>query len=421
MSFRCFLLIFMLFLLSGRNESSCAEKSYKPHRSHTLDNIRNLVGEDDAVVMVDPKGKILFSKNADKALIPASTLKILTALAAFHCLGPDFRFKTEFYLDSQSNLKIKGYGDPLLISEVLEDIAATIHLKLNTGSNILKDLVLDDSHFEQPLIIPGVTSSLEPYDAPNSALSVNFNTVYFARCKNGAYASAESQTPLLPFALGKIKKSGLKTGRIVFSDKEKESTVYAGHLFKYFLEKEGIKTCGDIRVGKIDKTKDELIFRYVSGYSLEQIISKLLEYSNNFISNQIIVAIGAKLYGPPGTLSGGVRAVTTYARNTLKIEDIRIVEGSGISRKNSISAGSFIKILEAFEAYRSLMRHRGGEFYKTGTLKGISTRAGYIENTKGELFRFVVLINTPGKNTEGIMSELRLIAGNDIHRQLTLH
>ena len=64
------------------------------------------------------------------------------------------------------------------------------------------------------------------------------------------------------------------------------------------------------------------------------------------------------------------------------------------------------KILKTFEPYRSLMRHEGREFYKTGTLSGIHTRAGYIENAKGQLYRFAVLINTPGKSTRRIMHKL---------------
>jgi D-alanyl-D-alanine carboxypeptidase/D-alanyl-D-alanine-endopeptidase (penicillin-binding protein 4) len=52
------------------------------------------------------------------------------------------------------------------------------------------------------------------------------------------------------------------------------------------------------------------------------------------------------------------------------------------------------------------MRHEGREFYKTGTLSGINTRVGYIENTKGQLYRFVVLMNTPGKSTRRIMRKL---------------
>jgi D-alanyl-D-alanine carboxypeptidase/D-alanyl-D-alanine-endopeptidase (penicillin-binding protein 4) len=52
------------------------------------------------------------------------------------------------------------------------------------------------------------------------------------------------------------------------------------------------------------------------------------------------------------------------------------------------------------------MRRWDNAFYKTGTLKGIHTMAGYVENTKGELYCFVVLLNTPGKSTKPIMEIL---------------
>ena len=116
---------------------------------------------------------------------------------------------------------------------------------------------------------------------------------------------------------------------------------------------------------------------------------------------------GAKAYGPPGTLEKGIRATATYAKDILKIENIRIVEGSGISKENRISAANLDQILREFEPYYLLMRKRDGEFYKTGNLSGINTRAGYLEDGKGELYRFVVLINTPGKSMESIMEKLR--------------
>ena len=88
----------------------------------------------DALLVADHDGQIIFKKNEAKKCIPASTLKLLTALAAIHHLGLSYRFKTEFYIDPKQNLKVKGYGDPLLISEVLQEIAAVsyTHLTLPT-------------------------------------------------------------------------------------------------------------------------------------------------------------------------------------------------------------------------------------------------------------------------------------------------
>ena len=187
-----------------------------------------------------------FSKNADTLLIPASTLKLLTSLAALHYLGEDFRFKTEFYLDPDQNLVIKGYGDPLLISEELKEIAKTLATHIST----YKDLVLDTSYFDEPLVIPGVTSSLQPYDSPNGALCVNFNTVFFKKNTTGKFVSAEPQTPLLPFVLPKIKASRLSQGRILLSSEDDECVQYAGHMFQYFLSENGAAGSGEIRVGE---------------------------------------------------------------------------------------------------------------------------------------------------------------------------
>ncbi len=387
---------FLCLLISGHWQSTVLNAGAR-------DNFDNLIGKHDALLFTAPDGKIIFSKNADKMLIPASTLKIFTALVALHYLEPDFKFTTEFYIDNDRNLKIKGYGDPLLISEVLLEISRTLSTKIKK----ISDIILDDSYFAQPLTIPGLSSSTQPYDAPNGALCVNFNTVNFKQT-NGIYVSAEPQTPLLPFALKKINKLGLRHGRIVFSHNNNDCTFYSGHLIKYFLINEGIETTGSVKTGRVYKNKDRLILRYVSKISLEEIISRLLEFSNNYTTNQLLIAAGAKVYGPPGTLDKGVLTAASYAKNILYLEHTQIIEGSGISRKNKTSAKDMEKILKAFEPYHSLMRHEDREFYKTGTLSGINTRAGYIENTKGQLYRFVVLINTPGKSSGRIMKKLRV-------------
>jgi D-alanyl-D-alanine carboxypeptidase/D-alanyl-D-alanine-endopeptidase (penicillin-binding protein 4) len=370
-----------------------------------LDDLNNFVGNHDAILVVNPQGRIVFSKNANRQLVPASILKIFTALVAFHYLGPEYRFSTEFYQDQDSNLKVKGYGDPLLISETLMEIVSNLILSIYDNSIFINDMVLDDSYFKAPVLIPGVASSYEPYDAPNGALCVNFNTVNFRRDKNGAYVTAEPQTPLLPFVLSRITASAMDRGRIILSHQQNEMTFYAGHLFLYFLKKQGVESNGRIRMGRVKKC-DNLIFRYPSRFSLTQIVSMLLEYSNNFIANQLLISTGAKAYGPPGTLKKGIRAALTYAKNTLKIDKFIIVEGSGISRRNRTSAKSLCKILDAFKPYHFLMRRWDNAFYKTGTLKGIHTMAGYVENTKGGLYCFVVLLNTPGKSTKPIMEIL---------------
>ncbi|MFO7554217.1 MAG: D-alanyl-D-alanine carboxypeptidase [Desulfobacterales bacterium] len=368
-----------------------------------FDDLEHLIGKHDAVLIADPTGQQVFAKNADVQLIPASILKIYTALVALHYLGPDYKFVTEFYMDQDSNLKVKGYGDPLLISESIAEMINCLSSKTGVEFKRFNDLILDNSYFETTIVNPGVHASYEPYDAPNGALCVNFNTINFKRNQNGIFVSAEPQTPLLPFILSRINASRMDHGRIVLSNKKNEITQYAGHLFLFFLRKEGKNLNGIIRLGTVQKEDDTLVYRYVSNFSLLQVITKLLEYSNNFIANQLLITTGANVFGSPGNLDKGVRAALTYANNVLEIDNIRIEEGSGISRKNRISAENVLKILNAFEPHHFLLRQMGKVYYKTGTLKGINTRAGYIKHNNGGLYRFVLLINTPGKSPEPMM------------------
>ena len=79
------------------------------------EKVTSLIGPNDSLLVADSEGRIVISKNENTELVPASILKLLTSLIAFRYLGPDFRYATEFYLDKYSNLKIKGFGDPLLI------------------------------------------------------------------------------------------------------------------------------------------------------------------------------------------------------------------------------------------------------------------------------------------------------------------
>ena len=366
--------------------------------------VTSLIGTEDAILVVDPQGDISVAKNETTKLIPASILKIFTSLVAFHYLGPDHRYKTEFFFDNNANLKIKGYGDPRLTSEIVSEISRLLAALIGK-STIVNDLIVDDTYFNQPLTIPGISSSSQPYDAPNGALCVNFNTVFFKKTPSG-YVSAEPQTPLLPYAQKKIIQRQEKSGRIVLSHVNHENTIYAGKLFVYFLQQEGVQLNGDVRVGKVNHSHDKLIFRYPSRLTLTEIISGLLEHSNNFTTNQLLISAGIKAYGPPGNLEKGVEAALAYAARELALEDLEVAEGSGIYRHNRVSARQMMRVLEAFEPNYVLLRQQGRDFYKTGTLHGINTRAGYVASQNGGRYRYVVMVNTPGKSTRPIMRQL---------------
>ena len=128
------------------------------------------------------------------------------------------------------------------------------------------------------------------------------------------------------------------------------------------------------------------------------------------MANQLFLSFGAAALGPPATLEKGVTAASAYAREILKLHDVHLAEGSGISRENRIPPDELLKVLTAFEPHRMLMRRDGEEYYKTGTLAGIATRTGFIEDASEGLYRFAVMMNTPGKPIKPVLEYIRRLA-----------
>ncbi|WP_459922063.1 D-alanyl-D-alanine carboxypeptidase/D-alanyl-D-alanine-endopeptidase [Desulfatiferula olefinivorans] len=371
-----------------------------------------LIGPDDAVLVM-AGSRCLYEKNADRMLIPASTLKVLTALSAFDCLGEGFRYHTDFFLDDQNNLTIKGYGDPLLISEVIARCSAALVPILKKKTGALRNILYDDSFFTS-LMVPGaVPHSSEPYDSPNGALCANFNTVNFLRTPEGRLISAEPQTPLLPFLTDVIEASGLDEGRIRLT--RHDSRLYAAHLFRFFLEKNGMPVTGDILTAPSPSAEKDAIYTFHSPFSLNDIVSQLLEYSNNFIANQLVLTMGARVQGAPGTLEKGVGVLNRYLLSQGLSDRVVVIEGSGLSRDNRISARDMDRLLNAFASHYFLMKKKDSVYYKTGTLTGISTRVGYVTGPMGIEQRFVVFCNTPGSSSERILQQLIRILNDHAH------
>ena len=356
----------------------------------------------DALLVVGPEGRIVFSRNETMRCTPASTLKILTGLAAIEHFGPSYRFETAFYEDKEQNLKVKGYGDPRLVSEILEEIAEELSSRLKG----CRSVVVDDTYFARNTRVPGVGSSTNPYDAPVGALCANFNTVVFKRDAAGRIVSAESQTPMTPLARRKIQQLEVRKGRHTFSRDGHEGALYAGELLLHFLRKRGFGCPGSVRAGTVGPG-DRLIYRYRSVFTLEQDVQKMLEFSNNFIANQLLLALGAGVYGPPGTVEKGTRVISDFVRQELGLENVHIAEGSGISRENRLSALDMLAVLRRFAPHRALLVRNGRVLYKTGTLRGVRTRAGYIEGPSGDLYYFVIFLNSPQGDIDSIIDYVK--------------
>jgi len=355
------------------------------------------------IVLADDHGNIRFDQNREKQFVPASILKILTSLSAIHILGEDYRFPTEYFFDTNSNdLFIKGFGDPLFISEVIEKLCHDISLKTNPKQ--IHHIILDQTYFSDRIRIPGKGASLNPYDAPIGALCANFNTLMFQwDGRKNRFISGEPQTPLLPIFHKDIQKTTLTQGRIILT--KQQSLLYPGLLIKYFFEKNNITVTGSVFQGKFKGNKTGR-GTFLSPFKIKEVVQKLLTYSNNYMANQLLLTLGAKTYGTPATLEKGVKAVELFSKQTLKLGHLTLLEGSGISRSNRISPDQMLKVLLEFMPYHSLLRRRDNDFFKTGTLSKVRTRAGYILGNDNRFYPYVIMVNQRNKDCESIRKNL---------------
>src|SRR5215212_12276975 len=246
------------------------------------------------VLVMDDKGNELVVQNADKPFVPASVAKIATAWLAMEVLGADYRFETRFYLNADRVLYVRGGGDPFLISEELARLASALVVAI--GKQPLTGIVLDASYYPSDIRIPGIEESEEAYDALNSALAVNFNTIHAVR-KGKTVHSAEKQTPITPLAISQFQARGSQgRSRISLTQEPAVGLRYAGELIAAFIERAGGSVKGQISTGAVPKGL-EPVYVHLQSRSLSKILAELLLASNNYIANQVFLEMGAHRFG----------------------------------------------------------------------------------------------------------------------------
>jgi D-alanyl-D-alanine carboxypeptidase/D-alanyl-D-alanine-endopeptidase (penicillin-binding protein 4) len=337
------------------------------------------------VLVVDERGNELIAQNADAPFVPASVTKIVTAWLAMEVLGGDYRFETKFYLDKDRVLYVRGGGDPFLISEELAPLAQELVAAI--GKEPITGIVLDASYYPSDLRIPGIEDTSESYDALNSALAVNFNTIAAVR-KGNSVVSAEKQTPITPLAISEFRARGPKgSGRISLSKSPAVSLKYAGELISAFIEQAGGSVKGKITTGTVPAGLEPVYVH--KSRTLSQILVQLLIASNNYIANQVFLEIGGTLGGSVSLEKSLKVASEMLAANGLA-DAIHLEEGSGISRNNHFTARGLAKVLELFAPHAKLLHGHDGGMNKTGTMSGVSTLAGYADTKSHGRARFVI-------------------------------
>jgi D-alanyl-D-alanine carboxypeptidase/D-alanyl-D-alanine-endopeptidase (penicillin-binding protein 4) len=156
-----------------------------------------------------PDGSVreILDWRAKQSMNPASTIKLLTTLAAMDLLGPQYRWNTNLYTDGQikngllkGNLYLRGSGDPKLVPEELEQMMKS--LRALGIQRIDGNLIFDRSAYS-PEVMEHTTidgEAMRAYNVPPDPLLYAFRTLSFQLTQtNNQNGIAISYTPALAY------------------------------------------------------------------------------------------------------------------------------------------------------------------------------------------------------------------------------
>ncbi|MGH8615197.1 MAG: D-alanyl-D-alanine carboxypeptidase/D-alanyl-D-alanine endopeptidase [Gammaproteobacteria bacterium] len=393
---------------------------------------------------------------------PASVIKLLTTYAALEILGPAYTWATAAYATAPlvgahlaGDLILKGYGDPFLVTERLWTLIQG--LRARGLKHIGGDLVIDNTHFattpENRAAFDGQPD--RAYNAHPDALLVNFQAVQFTLAPNPPSASIQVIVQPWPSNLRVKNKLHLATGtcrdplsrlQIVISpDKNGSTALFGGDYparcgevtinrvvmpttaFAYGVFKRLWLDSGGVLDGRfrVSSTPAQARRIYaIESHPLAELIRGINKYSNNVMTRQLLLTLGAERLGAPGSKEKGITAIKQWLNSEgLKFPELVLDEGAGLSRKTRIGAQSLGRLL--LRAYRSpympeflsslpiagidgTLRDRlnkepitGRAHLKTGQIDGVASIAGYVQTRKGQTLATVCLINHPGSHLGG--------------------
>lgn len=428
---------------------------------------RSALPADAASIWIAPVdgGAPIVEWNSRVPRSPASVTKTITTGVGLLLLGENYRWKTEFYTDGKiadgvlnGNLVIKGYGNPYMVEERLVEMIDALQ---NLGiSHIDGNVVLDNSYFISEVETPDAFdgNGMEPYNALPSALAINFRTIDLIFNVHKGKITVSSDPELTYTTIqNQVKTSRSKrcrgngfaphisinrnreiitvSGTVSTACRHKRLTKVltdAGDLFfgnfKKFWQAAGGQISGQWLYGQADDSLT-LLYRSQSRPLYEQ-IAAMNKHSNNLMTRQLFLTLGAEQTQPPATLVKS-RAVVMNALEKMGIptHSLFIDNGSGLSRQTRLTAeqlGQFLIAMQhsqarlPFENSLSIagvdgtLRHRlrntpleNNAIGKTGTLKNAKSIAGYLTAQSGKKYAYVILLEgNKARNGRPLMDEI---------------
>lgn len=321
-----------------------------------------------AALVVDlTTGKPLYAHNLSLPLIPASNQKLAVTYACLLALGPSFRFESAVLGEGElegslwrGDIVLKGYGDPTLSTLDLLQLASQLYAQgvRRIGGRI----VGDESFFDAKRVGPG----WKPWFFINESAPLSALTVDRAR-----YRGRITRDPALAAALS----------------------------FRAALLRVGITVAGRAMTGQADA--EAVPLASIESVPLEQVLRYMDHESDNFTAELLLKQLGAG-FSDQGTSASGATVIRQLlVEQQIPLAGVRIVDGSGLSRYDRLTANAVVAMLRASwldEDLREILlsslpvagrsgtldsRMRGTAAAgrvraKTGTLNEASALSGYV-------------------------------------------
>jgi D-alanyl-D-alanine carboxypeptidase/D-alanyl-D-alanine-endopeptidase (penicillin-binding protein 4) len=416
-------------------------------------------------VQSNETGEYFFTKNESINFIPASTQKVLTTAAALDYFGSDYKFTTKIYLDGKisekgefvGNVIIRGMGDPTISkyfykepTEILDSWARKLD---SMGiSSIRGNLIADDSYFDDTHYGPGWSwdDFSYSYSPQISALSINDNRIDFyvySGDSTGDLAKISSYPASNYYRVVNLIRTGSsKEEAAIFGVREfgtniiklygtvpydvtnkklsnlsitiDNPSLFFLNLFKQSLEKQNIPFNGGLV--RNDDLPLRINYQYLNPViehfspQLIDIISLINQESHNLAAEVLLKSLGKENTGT-GSFSTGAEYIMNFASKTgINNQNIKVVDGSGLSRLNLFSPRNQVTLLSYI--FRSNMKEnfvktlaKPGEpgtlkrrmnrskaeksvTAKTGSMNNVSAICGYVTTRDSETLSFSIMI-----------------------------
>ena len=386
----------------------------------------------------DPaNGRVLYEQGAHLNLVPASVLKVVTATLAYEALGEDFRYTTQIRSENpvtksgtlKGSVALAFSGDPSFKREHLNQLIA--ELKENGVKSIAGDFWLDGDVFTgydraggvswddlnicfaapaAPMILdrncfhgwlkPGKNEgdpAIIEYDRPEWLLEIDNKVVTGSAPDGGRCIQRVSPSANYEYQLDGCISPRSRGLRMAFSVNNVERAVEKYVLA--VLQEHGIQLQGRVISGT-----QELAFSHVlaehQSEPLPQLLKPVLNDSDNLYSDSILKTVGHQLSGKPGSYALGIESARTVLGDKgVGFGSSRLVDGSGLSRYNFISAATLVDILMlgwkqwGEDSPWLNDRKRKEQWFKTGYMSGVRSMAGYVFPDNGRPLVFAVILN----------------------------